>query len=340
MKVASKYFVFVLCMVASAANAEIRIDSKSEFLLRVIQYIKNINSTVKVSRVRGRFAIRVGRSTVVDLESQFSDWEETDKSSRALKSIVSRIPALSPQRLKAMQSETDRPVGAEQDRIAERDDNTRSLQAQVSITEKIIRRPPKKQPAARTTNLYQLAQGGIQVENWAEAATKIYPQFAPRKILSKYAVVHKKLDEYSLYTYVIVDGRRYSYVSEKDKQRWNVSWRAMRKAALKNLDRIAVSDAVRFRTGKYNYVVVKVKDPFGASRILSRKFRRHVIKHVGEEFFAAMPNRDYLICFNRELPDSELEKIKKQAEKDYRVRPYPVSKNIFLVALYRFRILK
>ncbi len=331
-------------MVASSLNAEIKIDSKSEFLLRVIQYVKNINPAVKVSRIGNRLAIKVGQSPI-DLENQFSDWEETDKSDQALKTILSKVPPLSVARLKQMRAASSGddsssattagntvPPGSRSD--------TGSLRTQVSITEKIITRLPKKQLQGRTKSGYRLAQGEIRAKDWTEAATKIYPQFVPRKILKKYRVAHKKLDEYSLYTYVLVEGRKYSYVSEEDKHRWNVSWRAMRKAALKNLDRIAVPEGIRFKSGKYNYVVVKAKDPFGASRILSKRFRRHVIKHVGEEFFAAMPNRDYLLCFNRELPDGELKKIREKLEQDYRVRPYPVSKNIFLVALYRFRILR
>jgi hypothetical protein len=78
-------------------------------------------------------------------------------------------------------------------------------------------------------------------------------------------------------------------------------------------------------------VVVNTSDSFDAARILLPDLRGFFAAQIGSPFFVGIPNRDFLICYSAQTDEKTLKNIRNQIATDYDERPYPLSKNIFIV---------
>jgi hypothetical protein len=63
-----------------------------------------------------------------------------------------------------------------------------------------------------------------------------------------------------------------------------------------------------------------------------RKLREFITSRLGSPFSFAVPNRDFLICWNTGASARFLEFTTQKIRKDFQTQPYPLSSNLFEMA--------
>jgi uncharacterized protein YtpQ (UPF0354 family) len=109
------------------------------------------------------------------------------------------------------------------------------------------------------------------------------------------------------------------YVRHEDTLRWNKSDKDLLDIAIANLDEASRKIPMQVADGEdAKWVGIEMKDGFDAARILVPKLREFISSRLGSPFRFAVPNRDFLICWNvgasARFSDFTVSKIKKDFE--------------------------
>ena len=73
------------------------------------------------------------------------------------------------------------------------------------------------------------------------------------------------------------------------------------------------------------WVGIETKDGFDAARILIPKLREFLAGRLGNPFRFAIPNRDFLICWNTGTSTLFSDFTASKIRKDFETQPYPLS---------------
>ena len=130
---------------------------------------------------------------------------------------------------------------------------------------------------------------------------------------------------------IVLDSEKgYTYVRNEDALQWRKSDGELLDIAVANLDE--ASRKIPMQTAdstEAKWVGIEIKDGFDAARILIPNLRKFVSSRLGSPFRFAVPNRDFLICWNTEASTRFFDFTKSKIRKAFEVQPYPLSPHIF-----------
>lgn len=124
-----------------------------------------------------------------------------------------------------------------------------------------------------------------------------------------------------------------AYVSESMVEEWGVPLEQIQGAAQDNLARKSEAIELAMLPGKDDRpaaIVVNVGDAYDATRIILPDLRELFSEHLGDEYLAGVPNRDFLIVFSQRDPEIA-GNIIRQVKADYQRMNHPVSPTIYRV---------
>ena len=171
---------------------------------------------------------------------------------------------------------------------------------------------------------------------WEEARNYLMPQLMTAELLAKSPVelLHEFIPDGVYLGFVIDTASSYSYVNLDDRGRWGVEAETVREAAFANLQQRSQGIEMMAFPGENAFFIINTTDGFDAVRLLSPEMREVISEHVGDPFFAGIPNRDFLICWSK-AADAEFQtKMSVQVATDSDQRPYPLSRKVFEVSSY------
>ena len=168
--------------------------------------------------------------------------------------------------------------------------------------------------------------------SWKEVAHLIRPQLITREQAQE-GILTRPFTETISIGYVLDLGRMVSFTLEEDPIFWGVSQDELHRQALSNLDRLSRKIRLEVRrpsgqTANGKYIIINNQDSYDAVRLLSPKFRKRVIRRLGEPFYIGIPNRDFLICWSQDF--SEQASFDRLIAEDYETQPWPLSDGRFL----------
>jgi hypothetical protein len=172
---------------------------------------------------------------------------------------------------------------------------------------------------------------------WEDARIYLMPQLMPRDILgtSPIELVHEPVKDSVYLGFVIDTEQNYSYVNREDQERWGVDDETIRKTAFANLHERSQGIEMMAFPGENAFFIINTMDGFDAVRLLSPQMQEVIAEHIGDPFYAGIPNRDFLICWSK-TADAEFQKnMSLQVATDSDQRPYPLSRKVFEVKLGR-----
>jgi uncharacterized protein YtpQ (UPF0354 family) len=171
------------------------------------------------------------------------------------------------------------------------------------------------------------------VPDFETARQKLRPQIMPPEYAQQAPIVSFPFGQTLRIGIVLDSDKTYLYVRGEDALRWNKSHQELLDISLSNLDE--ASRKMEMQSGsneEAKWVGIETKDGFDAARILIPKFREFLASQLGSPFRFAVPNRDFLICWNvgasKRFSDLTASKI----QKDFQTQPYPLSPHVFEVS--------
>jgi hypothetical protein len=169
---------------------------------------------------------------------------------------------------------------------------------------------------------------------WEDARNYLMPQLMPQELLAKAPVepIHEPVADGVYLGFVIDTAESYSYVSQDDKEKWAVDLESIREAAFMNLHQRSQGIDMMAFPGENAFFIINKRDGFDAVRLLSSGIREVIAEHIGDPFFAGIPNRDFLICWSKSADPDFQSKMSLQVATDSDQRPYPLSRKVFEVA--------
>ena len=168
---------------------------------------------------------------------------------------------------------------------------------------------------------------------WDEARNYLMPQLMPRELLAKAPIelIHELVADGVYLGFVIDTAESYSYVNRDDREGWGVDPESIREAAFANLQQRSQGIEMMAFPGENAFFIINSMDGFDAVRLLSPEMREVIAEHVGDPFFAGIPNRDFLICWSMSVDADFHNKLSLQVATDSDQRPYPLSRKVFEV---------
>ncbi len=164
---------------------------------------------------------------------------------------------------------------------------------------------------------------------WEAAQRLLRPQLMPAEYLDRMPLAHTPFGEGLVLGFVLDRPDTYAYVLAEDIERWGVTLDQVNTVAFENLDAISKGVSLQASTGAEPFLAIGVNDGYDAVRLLSPQFRASVAKRLGSPFFAAIPNRDFLIMWSTKSSPSFTAHAREQAVRDSRDQPYPLTPTIF-----------
>lgn len=166
---------------------------------------------------------------------------------------------------------------------------------------------------------------------WDKAKNLLRPQFMPREYLDQMSGLINIPFSTDVNIGFVIDGEKsYSYIREKDIQKWHKTIQDICEQSIHNLDSLTKGIQLSVMAGPSKVVMINSGDGFDAARILLPKFRRMLNKHVGSNFTFALPNRDFLICWASNAPPEFSEQLHAKIRKDFQSENHPLSPELYM----------
>ncbi len=172
-------------------------------------------------------------------------------------------------------------------------------------------------------------------KEWRDVRSRIMPQFMPVTNKMLIDVVSKRFADDIDIGFVVDAETKYQFIDHALMERWGVDEDMLYDQALSNLEarsrNINVEVAEASEDSNAKYVIVELDDGYAATRILSAGVRRAIARELGDEYFAAIPTRDFLIFWHKEFP--LFDAFVKQVEVEYKAeKTYPLTPKLFVVS--------
>jgi|GEM_PF-5825971 len=132
---------------------------------------------------------------------------------------------------------------------------------------------------------------------------------------------------------VIDEPERYTFVLDRHIDSWAVRREELRARALENLSARSGSLEIESQPPSDpdlagRWLSIDTKDGFAAARILLPKVRKKISEELGETFFVAFPNRDFLVAWSRDFA-YHLDFVER-VQSDFESRPHPLSPEVYI----------
>jgi uncharacterized protein YtpQ (UPF0354 family) len=139
--------------------------------------------------------------------------------------------------------------------------------------------------------------------------------------------------------YVLRGDGGYTYVMRPQLESAGASLEELHAAALRNLRAMPMPELKIGQTpGGPELYLGETEDNFTASRILLPDVQRVFAEQLGPEYFAAIPCRDWFICWSRDQVDEWKTQNVASAKQTFLDDEYNLSPDVFLVSSGRFSI--
>jgi len=184
---------------------------------------------------------------------------------------------------------------------------------------KLIRQQENRQPLA-----------------WAEARKLVLPQLQTEEYFrslanGKEVFVTRSFVPGVVLAAVIDQPNGYQYIRKEELERWHVTREALFAEGLRNLTEKAMDSGLQGANGAEKFLSSEEGDGYDAARILVPWVREQAAKLLGEPFFAAIPNRDFLIMWST-ANSAEFHKLARgNVEQALKERPYALSSRVLRV---------
>lgn len=180
----------------------------------------------------------------------------------------------------------------------------------------------------RIVALTKNSNGAVPTK-WGEARELVRLQFMHEdylRLLAGNNVLVKRPFVPGVYLAVVVDRPNgYTYVREKDRESWHIDEEDLFETALKNVDESHGSPKLQGARGPDPFLASEEKDGYDAVRILLPWVRTEAAKHLGDPFFASIPNRDFLIMWSVANSPSFQQQARQNVSLDFGSQPYKLS---------------
>jgi Protein of unknown function (DUF1444) len=166
---------------------------------------------------------------------------------------------------------------------------------------------------------------------WDTANTRVRLQLMPAEFFrTGVSVTYPFLDEVVIS--VVIDSEYgYAYVRHEDLTRWEVSQIDLYEIARENLKAASEGIEISFIDGPPPLIALQSLDGYDAARILLPEMRQFAAEKLGAPFYAAIPNRDFLILWPQDADDEFQMRIKTQVLRDHAAQSHPLTSTILKV---------
>jgi hypothetical protein len=168
----------------------------------------------------------------------------------------------------------------------------------------------------------------------------VLPQFFPAHWLSSAPdIVSTDFPSRIRIGYVVRGDGNYSYVMRPQLEGAETSLGELHEAALRNLRSMPMPELKIGETpGGPELYLGETEDNFTASRILLPDVQRVFVDELGPEYFAAIPCRDWFICWSRNQVDEWKSRNAESAKQIFLDDEYNLSPDVFLVSNGRYSV--
>lgn len=162
--------------------------------------------------------------------------------------------------------------------------------------------------------------------------TEVAPQFFPAHWLDDAPdLVYSNFPSCIRIGYVVRREGGYSYVMRPALEEVGVSLEILHNSALDNLRAMPIGGLQVGQTpGGPEAFLTGVEDNFQAARILLPNVQAAIVKELGNEFFAAIPCRDWFICWSKSQSEEWQNRNVAKALEVFAYDEYNLSPDIFL----------
>ena len=174
--------------------------------------------------------------------------------------------------------------------------------------------------------------------DWEEARQRVRLQLMPAGLIRDGISITYPLLDQVVISVVIDSSHGYAYVRNEDIAKWNTSLFDLYEIACENLKQASEGIEISFIDGPPSMIVLQTQDGYDAARVLLPEFRQFAAERLGTPFFAAIPNRDFLIMWSQSEDTSFHEHIKKQVRIDAASQSHPLTSTILVVTEENIRI--
>ncbi len=175
-------------------------------------------------------------------------------------------------------------------------------------------------------------------DSWEAARDRLRLQLMPAGLIRDgISVTYPMLDQ--VVVSVVIDSPHgYAYVRNEDLVRWSISQFDLYEVACDNLKKASEGIEISFIEGPPPLIVLQTHDGYDAARVLLPEFREFAAQRLGSPFFAAIPNRDFLIMWSQTAEPNFHEHIKNQVRIDTTSQSHPLTSTILLVTEEKINI--
>jgi len=168
---------------------------------------------------------------------------------------------------------------------------------------------------------------------WEEARSNLMPQLMPEAFvrIAPIELVHRPFVDGVTLGFVIDAEASYHYVNVEMRDKWRVDNDTLQSVAFENLNQRSKGIEMMAFPGDNAFFVINTTDGFDAVRILLPQIKEVISEQIGSPFFAAVPNREFLICWSATGDQEFQEKMRQQVLSDFDEQPYPLSRSAFEV---------
>jgi uncharacterized protein YtpQ (UPF0354 family) len=162
--------------------------------------------------------------------------------------------------------------------------------------------------------------------------TNVLPQFFPAHWLNDAPdLVFTEFPSRIRIGYVIRGEGSYSYVMRPALEDAGTSLEALHNLALDNLRAMPCEGLQLGKTpGGSEVFLTGIDDNFQAARILLPNVQSVIVREIGEEYFAAIPCRDWFVCWSKDQASEWQERNVKSALADFIDDDYNLTPDILL----------
>lgn len=161
-------------------------------------------------------------------------------------------------------------------------------------------------------------------KTWDAAQTLVFPQLMPRDYAAKFGAVSRAFGKDVLIGVVVDDERSYRYVRTAELETWNITKPELYDTAIENLAAKSSGIEMNLIPPPNGFLAISTGDGFDAARIVLPQLQNLIREHFGSPFRFGVPNRDFLICWNKDEPAEFQAAISGNLAKDSETRPYPL----------------
>ncbi|PIQ76957.1 hypothetical protein COU78_06620 [Candidatus Peregrinibacteria bacterium CG10_big_fil_rev_8_21_14_0_10_49_24] len=171
--------------------------------------------------------------------------------------------------------------------------------------------------------------------DWRNVEDAVLPQLMEANLKKQVSgLVHKEISRDVDLGYVLDTEKGYSFIKTDDVEAWKITQDVLHKTAMRNLENLVHNEDMQLAESEESangkYVIVETGDGYDAVRILSQKIQKQMRSYLGDEYFAAVPTRDFLVFWHKDF--SLTGEFMEQVEKEYAAgEKYKLTPRLFLV---------